>query len=293
MKKWWLSPLAGLLVAGVCPSQDPASRPESRPLTPKEKIEAIDAEMEKARDDFFKLYRDTKSDEDKDKLFAEKYPKPETYVPRVLAIAREDAKGEGAELAYVWIVTNDRGGKNVDDAVVALLRDHVASKRLTDVADTLAYSRSAKTAALLKELEDKSPHKDVKGRALYAAAQYKRNLARTAEWLREQTESSEAVKRVEAEFQSEELARLRALDPAAVEKEIESILLRVKESYGDVEAGYGGTLAERADGDLFEIRNLAIGKVAPEIEGEDMFGKPLKLSDHKGKVIVIDFWGNW
>ena len=55
----------------------------------------------------------------------------------------------------------------------------------------------------------------------------------------------------------------------------------------------GPLLGERAERDLFEIRNLAIGKVAPEIEGEDIDGKPLKLSDFKGKVVVLDFWGHW
>jgi hypothetical protein len=38
---------------------------------------------------------------------------------------------------------------------------------------------------------------------------------------------------------------------------------------------------------------LAVGKVAPDIEGEGIDGKPLKLSDYRGKVVVLDFWGNW
>ena len=53
------------------------------------------------------------------------------------------------------------------------------------------------------------------------------------------------------------------------------------------------TYGDLADGYLFEIRNLAIGKVAPDIEGEDLDGKKFKLSDYRGKVVVIDFWGNW
>jgi hypothetical protein len=38
------------------------------------------------------------------------------------------------------------------------------------------------------------------------------------------------------------------------------------------------------------------GKVprpAPEIEGEDQDGVTFKLSDYKGKVVLLDFWGNW
>jgi hypothetical protein len=38
---------------------------------------------------------------------------------------------------------------------------------------------------------------------------------------------------------------------------------------------------------------LAVGAQAPEIVGTDVDCKPLKLSDHRGKVVVLDFWGFW
>ena len=71
------------------------------------------------------------------------------------------------------------------------------------------------------------------------------------------------------------------------------MLTLVKEKHGTLEAAWGGMLGERADADLYEIRSLAIGKAAPEISGEDLFGKALKLSDYSGKVVVLDFWGHW
>jgi cytochrome oxidase Cu insertion factor (SCO1/SenC/PrrC family) len=37
----------------------------------------------------------------------------------------------------------------------------------------------------------------------------------------------------------------------------------------------------------------AAGNPAPEIEGKDVDGKPFKLSDYRGKVVLLDFWGNW
>ena len=40
-------------------------------------------------------------------------------------------------------------------------------------------------------------------------------------------------------------------------------------------------------------RGPGIGKAAPEITGADVDGKPLKLSDYKGKVVLLDFWGDW
>jgi hypothetical protein len=36
------------------------------------------------------------------------------------------------------------------------------------------------------------------------------------------------------------------------------------------------------------------GKPAPDLEIKEWFnGKPLKLKDLRGKVIMLDFWGTW
>ena len=53
------------------------------------------------------------------------------------------------------------------------------------------------------------------------------------------------------------------------------------------------TLGQEAEARLDEMFNLAVGKPAPQIEGVGVDGKPLKLSDHKGKVVVLVFWGSW
>ncbi len=52
-------------------------------------------------------------------------------------------------------------------------------------------------------------------------------------------------------------------------------------------------LANQFKDALFLLENLSIGKAAPEIEGEDIDGKRFKLSDYRGKVVVLDFWGHW
>ena len=36
-----------------------------------------------------------------------------------------------------------------------------------------------------------------------------------------------------------------------------------------------------------------IGNLAPEIKGEDLDGVKFNLSDYRGKVVVLDFWGDW
>ena len=38
---------------------------------------------------------------------------------------------------------------------------------------------------------------------------------------------------------------------------------------------------------------LEVGNQAPEITGEDIDGVAFKLSDYRGKVVMLDFWGDW
>jgi hypothetical protein len=39
--------------------------------------------------------------------------------------------------------------------------------------------------------------------------------------------------------------------------------------------------------------SLSLGKPAPEIQGEDVESAKFKLSEYRGKVVLIDFWGDW
>ena len=76
------------------------------------------------------------------------------------------------------------------------------------------------------------------------------------------------------------------------EKAAEAEFEQVVAKFGEVKLG-NRTLADAPRGELFEIRHLAIGKVAPDIVGKDTDGKTFQLTDYRGKVVVLDFWGNW
>src|SRR5262245_32669351 len=47
----------------------------------------------------------------------------------------------------------------------------------------------------------------------------------------------------------------------------------------------------RRAGDM--VRALTVGKTAPDISGNDLDGEPFKLSDYRGKVVVLVFSANW
>jgi hypothetical protein len=83
------------------------------------------------------------------------------------------------------------------------------------------------------------------------------------------------------------LARPGGADDVARKEAIE--LLRVLAADADASPN----LAKAVKEDLFEFEHLSVGCVAPDFEATDAEGVKFKLSDYRGKVLVLDFWGFW
>ena len=96
---------------------------------------------------------------------------------------------------------------------------------------------------------------------------------------------------------AQELKRRLEMTPAGgeaaasqVRAESEKLLRRASDQFGDVKLAVGGTVGDKAQLELDDLLHLAVGKVAPEIEGQDQDGNKFKLSDYRGKVVLLDFW---
>lgn len=50
------------------------------------------------------------------------------------------------------------------------------------------------------------------------------------------------------------------------------------------------TLREAAAAQLDDLRHLSVGRTAPDLDGTDLDGRPLRLRDYRGKVVVLTFW---
>lgn len=72
------------------------------------------------------------------------------------------------------------------------------------------------------------------------------------------------------------------------------------EALAQAEAWYKKVISEFPDSKTAEKARtqldglqVAVGRIAPDFETTDVDGTPFKLSDYRGKVVVMDFWGFW
>jgi hypothetical protein len=256
--------------------------------SPSEKVAVLKKEYEKARSEYFEASAKAKTAEDRQKL---RYPDPADYAARFLEAAQKHPKDPAALEALIWIAENARRGPAFEESLSLLIQSHLQSDRLGHVCQTLVYSSSLTAERLLRGVLDKNSNRDVRGQACYSLGRFLLNEADSARYLKEET-NPEHRRGLESYYGAEHVKKLEQADPDAMTAEAEKLFERVVSDFGDVKFGER-TLAEAARGELFELRNLAIGKVAPEIEGKDVKGRTFKLSEYRGKVVVIDFWGDW
>jgi len=137
--------------------------------------------------------------------------------------------------------------------------------RIAQLCQALSYSTDLVSETLLRTLLEKDSRREVQGLACLTLAQeLKRRLEMTPS-------GGEAT-------------------ASQVRTESEKLLRRASDEFGDVKLAVGGTVREKAQLELDDILHLAVGKVAPEIEGQDQDGNKFKLSDYRGKVVLLDFW---
>ena len=51
--------------------------------------------------------------------------------------------------------------------------------------------------------------------------------------------------------------------------------------------------AKRFAKELYDLGPLSIGAIAPDFSQNDVNDKPVKLSDFRGKYVLLDFWASW
>jgi AhpC/TSA family len=304
----WLASGAILLLVGL-PALWARDDPKDKPKEPEkskvaQEVDAIIAAHQKAVSDFYKdnndKIKDAKTAEERSKIF-EAFPKTDATVDKLWDLLDKNPKENDAAITGLqWIVHNsdndEKGQKGRTKAMDLLIKDHAGDPEIAAMLSRLTYTPSAKAEELIRAVMEKNPSNDAKGKACLALGSY---LKRVSETVRRFKEHPEEAKQMESYIGKDTMAKLKDADADKLAKEAEARFEEAAAKYSDVVL-YSNprtmkdmTVGASAAGELFEIRNLAIGKTVPEITGDDLDGKGFKLSDYRGKVVVLDFWGNW
>jgi thiol-disulfide isomerase/thioredoxin len=159
----------------------------------------------------------------------------------------------------------------------------------------LGQLTSAEVEPLLREVLARNPDHTAKGHACLSLAKV---LALRAEFPRYRAQDPEMARGLERHYGKLLLDELERRDVKAMVAEAETLYERVLSEFADVrllpaDSNDRRTIGPMAESWLVAHRELAIGKHAPEIACNDVDGKPLKLSDYRGKVVVLVFWASW
>lgn len=230
-----------------------------------DRLDALLARRQQAVQEYFKsAFKEGMSEEEWQAAY-EKRPGLE-FIPELEAIALE-AKGTdvcaSARIACLGIQCEFAKKPEAEKTVDLLMEESLESKALEKLPQTLHYgymqlAGQERVTRTLEKLLEKSSHRSVKAASLSSLGQI---------WCSSRASETQKAKG-------------------------RKCFERLIAEFGDVRLD-GRVLKDAATAYLFEMDHLQIGMVAPDFESVDENGTKFKLSDYRGKVVVVDFWGEW
>jgi hypothetical protein len=217
---------------------------------------ALEREFGAAQEAYYEPYAKAKSDEEREKIVLDPAKEPgKLFAARFEDLAKRAKGTETGARSLLWVASNLRepGSEPVSNAIDTLTTEYIDSPVLADLARWLPQGTSSIGPERAQDV---------------------------LELLAEKPKLPEV--RAAAIFSLASIRYDEGKNAEAVE-----LFRKLKKEYGSTPA------AAQAEGYLFEIEHLQIGMAAPDFSAIDESGQPWKLSEYKGKVVVIDFWGFW
>lgn len=258
--------------------------------------------------------------------FNDKAPDPDSELcPRLLSFAKKHPNSPFALGALTFVIyrggpqTGMIGGtpwQSKEEALDLVSSKYMHDPRIVILLEQLAGSiPSTKSISFYKNAIEKAPNRTTRAAAEYHFA---RHLIRWRQVHRQSGHYKYKSKERLLDYQrhwhlvvTPYLKKELPYDEEKVSSEIERVLANVIDSYADVEATdykVSGpvqliweleelvprqTYAELAKSALYGMNNIVPGKQAPDTVGKDADGKQFRLSDYRGKVVLLTFSANW
>jgi hypothetical protein len=271
MYRWLVGGVVVLLLASSTPGQDEQDKKRGKASAAALEFKKLEDEAGKAFAALGKSYAEAKTAEAKEAVLAKARVEVTALHKRFLGLARAHPGDPISVEALLWVMTHrvdPKTGAEAEQAMEILAKDHFQDARISEICRLAANTESPVAEKLLRAVAERNSQREARGSATLALAQFLKNRS-----------DQEATKKQKARAEADL-------------KEAEKYYQLVLDKYADVKSD-GERAADTAKQELYEIQHLSVGKTAPEIEGEDGASKKFKLSDYRGKVVVLDFWARW
>jgi thiol-disulfide isomerase/thioredoxin len=212
--------------------------------------------------------------------------------PRFLELAKKYPDDPVAvdSLCYLTSVLNCPASAAARDL---LIQKYTRSDRLALPCSRMSSywpKDGASHEAILRAVLADNPRADVQAQACFSLARLLKNKADLARGYQSGGAEAEAVMDHRG-FTPEQAKQLLAnADVEKLNDEADRLFARIVKEFASEKEQDGdrllSTLAKAAVA-------TAIGMPAPDIQGTDADGKPIRLTYYRGKVVVLDFWATW
>jgi thiol-disulfide isomerase/thioredoxin len=255
-----------------------------------------DEKLEPIYDEIRNEMEDAKSDIDRESIFQSHLSKIEAVnaagTQRALEEITPHASDSAAVEPLIWIANSGSQTDAGNSAAKLLMKYHLVRKETVELASNKKRSPNRWCEAMLRaQLGAQDLPEDLRCQVMLSLAVCLKSRGEVAAMLPDADETLK--KQFEQSFGDDYFAKVLKTGPTEYEAEAIHLFTEVGDRYPNEEIRKGATVGEFARNSIFQIEHLGIGRVAPDIEGEDIDGVKFRLSNYRGKVVMLTFWANW
>jgi thiol-disulfide isomerase/thioredoxin len=267
------------------PVGEPTMTPEQQNEIATQVLQEINQEYDHAVEVLEAEIASLSDDAQKQQLFNEKNPEP-VFTRKLLSLARKYPQTETAFSAVMSIVLERQTSQEFPQAMDFTLDhfgDRVQWHKIAE--DYLELVPSQQIENWMRKMIATASDDETKVKMTYLLYRYFDQFPTFASTI----EYNPELKKRFSDQQLEYISKRKEVIRPQLLKDLKVL----KEKHPDIKAQNQKVVKDLIDGPIFELERLQVGSLAPDIEGEDFDGIKFNLSDYRGKVVMLDFWGQW